>query len=57
MKINETLKKSYNFSFRFLIARHPFARIASAYRNKLEDRTSSQDGMYFFNTYSTQIIR
>jgi hypothetical protein len=43
--------------FRFLISRHPFARLASAYRNKLEDRKLSHDGEYFFNTYSTQIIR
>ena len=45
------------YNFRFLITRHPFARIASAYRNKLEDRTTSHDGTYFFNTYSKQIIR
>ncbi len=45
------------FLFRFLISRHPFARLASAYRNKLEDRKLSHDGEYFFNTYSTQIIR
>jgi len=42
---------------RFLIVRHPFARIASAYRNKLEDRSRSHDGTYFYNTYSAQIIR
>jgi len=48
--------KSQNFN-RFFISRHPFARIASAFRNKLEDRTRSHDGNYFFSTYSTQIIR
>jgi len=41
----------------FLITRHPFARLASAYRNKLEDRTVSHDGEYFYNTYSKQIIK
>jgi hypothetical protein len=34
-----------------------YARLASAYRNKLEARKLSRDGEYFFNTYSTQIIR
>jgi len=42
---------------RFLIARHPLARLASAYRNKLQDKSTSHDGIYFYNTYSTQIIR
>ena len=41
----------------FLITRHPFARVASAFRNKLEDRSRSHDGEYFYNTYSRQIIK
>ena len=41
----------------FLITRHPFARVASAFRNKLEDRSKSHDGEYFYNTYSRQIIK
>jgi len=41
----------------FLITRHPLARVASAYRNKLEKRTRSHDGEYFYKTYSSQIIR
>ncbi len=34
-----------------------YVRLASVYKNKLEDRKLSHDGEYFFNTYSTQIIR
>ena len=41
----------------FLITRHPFARLASAFRNKLEDRSRSHDGEYFYNTYSQHIIK
>jgi len=41
----------------FLVTRHPFARVASAFRNKLEDRTKSHDGEYFYKTYSKQIIK
>jgi len=40
-----------------LLTRHPLARIASAYRNKLEDRHQSHDGEYFYNTYSRQVIK
>ena len=40
-----------------LITRHPFARVASAFRNKLENRTRSFGGEYFYKTYSSQIIR
>ena len=41
----------------FLVTRHPLYRIASAYRNKIENRTRHQDGQYFYQTYSTKIIR
>ena len=41
----------------FLVTRHPFARVASAFRNKLEDRSKSHDGEYFYKTYSKQIIK
>ncbi len=34
-----------------------YVRLASSYRNKLENRKLSHDGEYTFNTYSTQIIR
>ena len=48
---------SVNKTPSFLITRHPFARVASAFRNKLEDRSRSHDGEYFYNTWSRQIIR
>ena len=48
---------SVNKTPSFLVTRHPFARIASAFRNKLEDRSRSHDGEYFYNTWSRQIIR
>ena len=41
----------------FLVTRHPFARLASAFRNKLEDKTRSHDGEYFYNIFSTKIIK
>jgi hypothetical protein len=40
----------------FLITRHPFVWIASAFRNKLENRTRSLDGEYFYQQYSQKII-
>lgn len=46
-----------NGSASFLITRHPFARLASAFRNKLEDRTRSHDGEYFYKVWSKQIIK
>ena len=41
----------------FLVTRHPFARVASAFRNKLEDKTKSHDGEYFYNIFSKKIIK
>ena len=41
----------------FLITRHPFARVVSAYKNKLEDKTKFQDGQKFFRTWSKKIIK
>ena len=49
--------KHANTTPAFLITRHPFARVASAFRNKLEDRTRSHDGEYFYNTHSRHIIK
>ena len=46
-----------NSTTTFLISRHPFARVASAFRNKLENRGQSHDGEYFYNIYSRQIIK
>ena len=41
----------------FLITRHPFARVVSAYKNKLEDKSKFQDGQEFFWSWSKQIIK
>ena len=40
-----------------LITRHPFARIVSAFKNKIENRTKFRDGNEFYNNWSTQIIK
>ena len=53
----EEYQKQPNSTPAFFITRHPFARVASAFRNKLEVRTRSHDGEYFYNLYSTQIIK
>ena len=55
--INLSEYLSNNNTPSFLVTRHPFARIASAYRNKLKDRNKYHDGEYFYETYSTKIIR
>ena len=44
----------YNTTASFLISRHPLARIASAYRNKLQPDTRVEE--YFINTYGRAII-
>ena len=41
----------------FLITRHPFARIVSAFKNKIENRTKFRDGNEFYNNWSRQIIK
>ena len=41
----------------FLITRHPFARIVSAYKNKIENRTKFRDGNHFYNNWSREIIK
>ena len=56
-RAGRVLFSDFNKSRSFLVTRHPFARIASAFRNKLENRTRSQDSEYFYNTYSREIIR
>ena len=55
--IQPTFYHSTNNTPAFLVTRHPFARVASAFRNKLEDRRKSHDGEYFYKTYSKQIIK
>ena len=41
----------------FLITRHPFARIVSAYKNKIENRKKFRDGNEFYDPWSRQIIK
>jgi len=53
----ERYREIVNISSSFLIVRHPYARIASAFRNKLEDRRRSHDGEYFYRVWSRQIIK
>jgi len=53
----EEYRAGQNVTPSFLVTRHPFARVASAFRNKLEDRTKSHDGEYFYNIFSKQIIK
>ena len=48
---------SHDNTASFLVTRHPFARIVSAFRNKLENRSRSHDGDYFYENYSKKIIR
>ncbi|OXA64508.1 Carbohydrate sulfotransferase 14 [Folsomia candida] len=40
-----------------LLIRHPFSRIASAYRDKLADRKAKVDGMHFFQQFGVKINR
>ena len=55
VELNDYL--SSNKSSSFLVTRHPFTRIASAFRNKLENRTRSHDGDYFYQNYSKKIFK
>ena len=41
----------------FLITRHPFARIVSAYKNKIENRTKFPDGNAVYDNWSRQMIK
>ena len=57
-KRGELSLKSYNaVNHTFLIARHPFGRLASAFRNKIENRTKHADGEHFYRHRSSQIIK
>lgn len=50
--MNQTIQSS----FKFLFVRHPFDRLVSAYRNKLEDSYAQEDGSYFYKTYGRRIV-
>ncbi|XP_063870695.1 carbohydrate sulfotransferase 11-like [Scylla paramamosain] len=51
-RVNETIQAS----FKYLFVRHPFDRLVSAYRNKLEDSYTQEDGAYFYKTYGRRIV-
>lgn len=51
-RVNQTI----NTSLRFLFVRHPFQRLVSAYRNKLEDSFTLEDGAYFYKNYGRNIV-
>ena len=50
------VQDTVNGSFSFLVVRHPFHRLVSAYRNKLLNTRDSHDGWYFYKTYSRPIV-
>ena len=54
---SDFVKQMRDGSPSFLITRHPFARIVSAYKNKIENRTKFRDGNEFYNNWSRQIIK
>lgn len=51
-RVNETIGPS----FKFLFVRHPFDRLVSAFRNKIEDSYAQEDGAYFYKTYGRRIV-
>lgn len=50
--VNQTISSSV----KFLFVRHPFDRLVSAFRNKLEDSSAQEDGAYFYKTYGRSIV-
>ena len=54
---SDFVHQSQNQNPSFLVTRHPFARIVSAYKNKLENRTKFRDGLEFYKIWSKQIIK
>ncbi|XP_023332202.1 carbohydrate sulfotransferase 14 [Eurytemora carolleeae] len=51
-KIKELLSKPTSESVSFLIVRHPFDRLLSAYRDKMERKNR-----YYYNLYGKEIVR
>lgn len=52
-RVNTTI----NASLKFLFVRHPFQRLVSAFRNKLEDSNLQEDGAYFYKNYGRRIVQ
>ncbi|XP_068210993.1 carbohydrate sulfotransferase 11-like [Palaemon carinicauda] len=52
----DNMNKTLGNSIKFLFVRHPFQRLVSAYRNKLEDSYMEADGQYFYNNYGRNIV-
>ncbi|CAL4062756.1 unnamed protein product [Meganyctiphanes norvegica] len=52
-KLNATMASAVSFFF----VRHPFERLVSAYRNKLEDSSQEHDGDYFYKNYGRRIVK
>lgn len=46
------MPKIFKTSYKFLFVRHPFERLASAYRNKLADNNT-----YFEHTYGSRVLK
>ncbi|XP_064092574.1 carbohydrate sulfotransferase 11-like isoform X1 [Macrobrachium nipponense] len=52
----DNINKTLGNSVKFLFVRHPFQRLVSAYRNKLEDSYKEEDGQYFYNNYGRNMV-
>lgn len=44
-------------SLKFYFVRHPFQRLISAYRNKVEKSYRHKDGQYFYDRYGRKIVQ
>lgn len=49
-------EKIKNFLSSFLVVRHPFDRLVSAYINKLVNTSLKHDGDYFYKTFGKKIV-
>ncbi|KAK7076550.1 hypothetical protein SK128_005823 [Halocaridina rubra] len=52
----DRVEETIGNSVKFLFVRHPFQRLVSAYRNKLEDSYKEEDGAYFYNNYGRKMV-
>ena len=53
----QRVNKTISPSIKFLFVRHPFDRLVSAFRNKLEDSDAQEDGQYFYKHYGRRIVQ